>query len=269
MTALPGSSDQAGRQDWTAILRSPGLFGLNLASRCVYLVLWEWAGCREGSLSVSVAGIANTLRLRERNVRNNLYRLAAAEAIEIRKWHRDGTMELSIKSPATCDQLRLRKPSPQGELFDDPPAPEGTEPPATVPIDAEERKLAELERRKKRQAAAEQKPATEIPFDVAAAEALQDAVRQLTDTGDPAEQKGRLIAKIKQVVQDPDMNDSLPGKVVDLVIDGKTRWSDVQKILSGIRAIREAKADGRGPGFTTSSGAYFVKSAQRLHGWTD
>jgi len=263
MTAQPVRSDQAGRQPWVEVLRSPGLVGLKLAPRVVFLLLWEWAGRAEGSLSIRVAGIADALRLRERHVRDCLHGLAATGAIDVSDWFRDGTVNLFVNAPDS-NRRSVRRASPQAELFEDPPAPESTEPPATLQIGADDRELAELAARKKRQVAAEQKPGGEVAFGTAAAEALQDAVRQLTKATDPAEQKRRLVAKIKGVVRDGNMNDSFPGRAVDLVIGGKAYWSDVQRILDGIRGIRE-----QGKKFKTSPGAYFTTCIRKLPGWNE
>lgn len=270
MTAQPVPSDQAGKQHWAGVLRSPGLVGLNLAARVIYTLLWEWVGFGEGSLSVTVAGIADALKLRERHVRDCLHRLAVRGTVDVVDWFRDGTVNLYVYSPESCGGPRVRKRDPHGELFDKNPTPTPGPSKAsrTVPIDATQRELADLARRKKRQLQAEQKPHEVGVVDVLP-EALRNILFQLTDATDPAEQKRRLVARIKQVVRDGDMNDSLPGRAVDLVIAGKARWGDVQRILDGIAAVREAKAAGRGDGFKTSPGAYFVKCVRKLSGWND
>jgi hypothetical protein len=77
--------------------------------------------------------------------------------------------------------------------------------------------------------------------------------------GDPAEQKTRLVRRIQQVVDDPQMNPYVARAAADLVVFHEVPLADLEKILADVTAMREA-------GSLLVAGAFFHSKARTLAG---
>ena len=116
-----------------ALLRHAAFAGLKLTHKILFVVLWKWAGCRPGSVPGSCSAIAAELGVADRRIREWLPRLADVGLVVIVDWTREGALTLEINDPAEVARGRVRKPDPQGTLFDD-DEPDESEPPPAVSV---------------------------------------------------------------------------------------------------------------------------------------
>jgi hypothetical protein len=97
---------------------------------------------------------------------------------------------------------------------------------------------------------------------------LPDAIRAAVDeVADPRRQKQRLIVRINNVLQDPDIHLSIPARAAEYVANGDAPLEDLDAVLNDIEGIREMHKQGRGRGFTTSPGAFFTFKVQQWPCW--
>ena len=118
-----------------ALLRQRPFARLKLTHKILFVVLWNWAGCRAGSVSGSCSAIAAELGLADRRIREWLPKLAEVGLVVIVDWTREGALTVEVNDPAEIARGHVRRPDPQGSLFDndEPDEPE-TAPAFSVPF---------------------------------------------------------------------------------------------------------------------------------------
>jgi hypothetical protein len=107
-----------------------------------------------------------------------------------------------------------------------------------------------------------------------AAGAFAEAIDRLTQQGSITHQKAALTRQIRDAVNDSETDASIYGRVADIVIlsdaegDGSA-YGRLIGILKKLERIRESHRLGKGEGFRTSPGAFFLNQVRQWPEWVE
>jgi hypothetical protein len=275
--------------------------------KILWQYIWNLAGCQPGRVVIDLVEARKALGFSDTGIRRHLTKLVKVGLLEICYWAAPGRPRVELADPAgilTDDPerppLRVIGSDPQrwfAFLQGSDTTPEAVSTPEAVPeavpeaaseapkggslhgvhgIHREEEPIPPSLHRTTRSmdhgGAPPETPAVPLDRDLDAMRIGYAQAAALTEFGketSPNRQKEKLVKQIRDALQDPKTDPSIPARVADLVINGEIPLRDLKHVLEDIEGIRRAHAAGKGEGFTTSPGAFLLAWARKQSGWKE